>query len=703
MLNAKASIKLKLTIAFVCLILFCVSLLSYIAVYTLKSTTSEQSDIVESQLKKSVVKTLQLAGESSGKQISALLDENFSTTIGFAQVLQDSALPNETFSRSQVKNISKSFLASNKQISALYAQFEPDGYDNKDSENIGNFEHSSDVGTLETYWLWENGTPIFQETQETESKYITTLNENGIRESEWYLCSMDSLKPCALDPYLYEIEPGKSELMTSLTSPILVNGKFIGMVGVDINLPIIQQWLVELAKNLFDGQASVSLVSQKQLIVGSSNYQNNIGKNINAFSNTLKGVLDSKQDFNIDGNEWTVKIPIVIKKADTLWHLIISLPKTTALAPVTFLNEQAEISLTNGLIQIVIASIVLILISIVLGVWLANSISHSIKTVSGSIDNLSSNEGDLTQIVEVKSHQELIFLAQHLNTFINKLATIISSLKGISSDFVDQFQELEGKAVKIGEDTLEQQTNLESVATAINEMSATAMEVASLAANTASQADQEIGNLSVTQTTLQNSVKEVHLLADDITKTSAQISQVATRSQNVSGIISTIQSIAEQTNLLALNAAIEAARAGEQGRGFAVVADEVRTLAARTQTSTQEISDLIGHLQSDVDIAVTNLNEIQSAVSNTVEKTNDSYHKLSETMQGIESINSSVAQVATAAEEQSTVSEELNERVTLISDGSLQLSELGIEINKLSQSAKQLIDTMNAQLNKFVV
>lgn len=703
MLNAKASIKLKLTIAFVFLILFCVSLLSYIAIYTLKLTTSEQSEIVESQLKKSVVQTLRLAGESSGKQISALLDENFSTTTGFAQVLQDSAIPNEAFSRTQIRNISKSFLKSNQQISSLYAQFEPNGYDNKDNENIGKFEHSSDVGTLETYWLWENGSPTFQETQETESKYITTLNENGIRESEWYLCSMDSLKPCALDPYLYEIEPGKSELMTSLTSPILVNGKFIGIVGVDINLPIIQQWLVELAKTLFDGKANVSLVSQKQLIVGSSVYKDHIGKSINSFANSLKDSLSANNDFETDGDEWTVRIPIAIKEANTLWHLVISLPKATALAPVTYLNEQAELSLSQGLVKIIIASVILITISVLLGIWLANSISHSIRTVSGSIDNLSSNEGDLTQIVEVKSHQELIMLAQHLNTFITKLATMISSLKGISTNFVDQFQELEGKAIKIGDDTLEQQTNLESVATAINQMSATAMEVASLAANTASQADQEIGNLSITQTTLQNSVKEVHLLADDITKTSEQISQVATRSKNVSGIISTIQSIAEQTNLLALNAAIEAARAGEQGRGFAVVADEVRTLAARTQSSTQEISDLIGHLQSDVDVAVTNLNVIQSAVSNTVEKTNESYHKLSETMQGIESINSSVAQVATAAEEQSTVSEELNERVTLISDGSLQLAELGIEINKLSQSSKQLIDAMNEQLNKFIV
>lgn len=234
-------------------------------------------------------------------------------------------------------------------------------------------------------------------------------------------------------------------------------------------------------------------------------------------------------------------------------------------------------------------------------------------------------------------------------------------------------------------------------------MSATALEVANLASSTARKTTDANSLLNQTQIGLKENVDEVNVLASSMEETSNQISQVASRSHDITSIVSTIQSIAEQTNLLALNAAIEAARAGDQGRGFAVVADEVRSLAARTQTSTQEISELINNLQGDVDKAVDNLDSIASTVVGTVDKTNASYSRLSETIQGISEINDSVGQVATAAEEQSVVSEELSERVVVISDSSTHLASLGKDISDLSTESKNLINAINQELNKFHV
>ena len=160
-----------------------------------------------------------------------------------------------------------------------------------------------------------------------------------------------------------------------------------------------------------------------------------------------------------------------------------------------------------------------------------------------------------------------------------------------------------------------------------------------------------------------------------------------------------LDSGAEQTNLLALYAAIEAARAGEMGRGFAVVADEVRNLASRMQTSTTGISDLIQFLQTDVDVAVGNLTEIKQSVDVSVNATKDSFEQLANGVISINAINDSSVQVATAAEEQSQVSEAVNMQVVAISDSSKQLAEMGETLSEMSARAQELIKDMNAQLN----
>ena len=701
MLAKDQTIQSKVTLLFVSVVVICALLFGALAMFNLSSFSQQQIATTESELKKSVVKSMKDAGLLSGERVSKLIDQSFSPLFVAAEVLSKTAVPQQPMAREQVKYLAEHTLSAVDSLSSVYVHFEANGYDGRDNDFIANSAHSTDSGSLEIYWVKENGGVTSYPIEEASEKYANSKDENGIREAEWYLCSKDSVMPCALDPYLYEIEEGKEELMTTLTVPVVVNGDFRGLIGADINLPVVQAWITEQARSLFSGKSAITLVSQKGLLIASSKYPDDLSKSAQQTDSQLSSILKAQQDTFMQGNEWHVKVPISIEQAGVEWTLIVSVPQAVAMATVDNMISQADESLSLTIFNFILFSAIFVGIAIVFSLWLAKSISSPIKLVSHSIQALAEQEGDLTHKVDIESHKELILLARGFNQFIAKLAEMIGSSKHYSDELVLQFKRLGEISHSVELDTKSQQAELDNIATAMTEMAATAMEVAQLAASTAEGGSHANELLSNTQSLLSESVDEVQKLEQNMQLTSGQISKVAERSTDITSIVETIQSIAEQTNLLALNAAIEAARAGEQGRGFAVVADEVRSLAARTQSSTQDISELINNLQSDVEKAVSRLEQIQSTVSGSVEKTQISYQRLTETMDSIQAINESSEQVATAAEEQSQVSEDINVRLVTVTDSSKALAELGQELKSNSQASGNLVDGIEAELGRL--
>lgn len=304
---------------------------------------------------------------------------------------------------------------------------------------------------------------------------------------------------------------------------------------------------------------------------------------------------------------------------------------------------------------------------------------------------------NLSQRVRIEGDDDFGEAAYNVNQLLNYFEQLVQDLSKLTVGLTDNSAKMAGISEQTGRDVERQLRETEQAATAMNEMASTVQEVARNAVE-ASQAAKEADNQASRGGQVVNQViQSIKELDSEIETTANVIHTVEVETDNIGSVLDVIRGIAEQTNLLALNAAIEAARAGEQGRGFAVVADEVRTLASRTQQSTQEIQDMIERLQQGVKNAVVAMGRGQDKAKSSVEKAETAGHSLDEINKAVATITEMNIQIASASEQQSNVSEEINKNVltikdisALTSEGSLRSTETINELNNLTESLQFL-------------
>ena len=698
------SLRFKLTSGVALFIAISIGVMTAVGWYSMSRNNASAVALLSSSMQKQAEQTLTDAATGIAFETAALINRNFDLAKYYASILSATAHGGSQapYQREQVQAMAGQLLTANTGVSALYGQFEPNGYDNADSNFGLEQSHSSAKGTLEVYWVREQDGVKFVQVPDPAVKYVETKNKHGIREAEWYLCSRDQKKPCLMEPYLWEITPGNSVLLTSLVYPVLTAGEFRGVAGVDMNLPVLQTLLQQQAAQLYGGKAKLYLISKFGLLLASNSYPAKLGQPLAELNAGFSAHLAANSDkLSVYQQDFVMSRKLQVAAAEADWHVVVAVPKDVALSVANQLAEQLATDAAATTSRMMLLGVLLLVGFVLLtSVWL-KSATQPIVNMSQLMKELAGSEGDLTRQLAVSKDVELRDMAQGFNAFTAKLRDMILALKQSSVALQQQCQQLVGLSSQTNQATKVQASEVQNVASAMHQMTATAHEVASLAGRTAEGAQSSLAALTQANQLFQNTVGAFKTVAGEFEQTRLAVETVSHSSQQINGIIEVIQAIAEQTNLLALNAAIEAARAGEQGRGFAVVADEVRSLAARTHSSTDEIKKLIYGLQQQVATTVSQITANTGKVSATLVEAESSYEQLSSATSGISAIADNAFQVAAAAEQQNQVSEEINRNITAIDDATRALSALSGDNLAISQAIDQITAAIDQQLAKL--
>ncbi|MEH6459205.1 methyl-accepting chemotaxis protein [Chitinimonas sp. JJ19] len=499
----------------------------------------------------------------------------------------------------------------------------------------------------------------------------------------YYVEPKNTKRDTAVEPYL---DPDTNVLMMSYVAPVLADGQFIGVIGSDVPMRDLQATLN--AQKPYE-TGFLSLISHAGVYASHPDAgrinkpfdPKEIPKDAFEAARSGKAVVVEQDDYV------RFLVPVAIGSSATQWVLAVNIPIARIMAPTNHML----------LVNIAIGAVALALLAIVLGIAIGK-VAQPLARLRDAMRELAGGEADLTRRLQVASQDEIGQTSQAFNRFIDSLADIVRAVKDNAVDLNGRINELAGHTRHISDSSAQQSSAAASSAASLEEMSTSISLIAQNASDAGKTSEQaERDALSAVEEVKQTAA-EIGKVDQAVRQQASTMAQLAQRAQAVSSVVATIREVAEQTNLLALNAAIEAARAGEQGRGFAVVADEVSKLAERTAAATLEISQTISSIQQETDTAVSGIGTTLGQVEAGVARSRSAAEQIAGIADTTRITAMGMRDIAIATREQSEASNLMANNVEQITSA---IAQNDVALQQASNTSQQ-IASLAAELESLV-
>jgi methyl-accepting chemotaxis protein len=649
-------------------------------------------------------KVLSLSREKANEiagQISVALNTARTLAHAFSSVRSARApLPRE-----RVDLILRSVLEQNPDFVGVYSAWEPNAFDGLDA-NFVNSPGSDQTGRYIPYWNRnKEGRIVVEPLVGYEDK---TQDESGARKGDYYLMPREAKQECIIEPYIYPVQ-GKEVLMTSLVVPVLYNGVFHGILGVDLALDFLQAAVDR--EDIFSRSGKLYVISYNGRIAAAGGNPEFVGQHMKVkfparWEGYLRQIKATEERVGFDGEALTVFSPMVLGKTRTPWSVLVEVPKERVVAAASAMMwRQIEIGMVFTLAAL-------------LGLWgIARAIARPIgntvhvaqliakgelaqaqKAISLVERDLSSRAGDRSI-----GRDETRHLLDAIARMTSNLASLLEQVQGASAQLVSVCTEIAATSKEQGASVQAFEDSTVKIVTAVKEISATAQELAKTMESVRTGASETATAADIGREDLNGMERTMKQLAESTTSISLKLGVIHEKAGNINEVVTTITKVADRTNLLSLNAAIEAERAGEYGLGFAVVAQEIRRLADQTAAATLDIERMVQEMQSSVSSGVVEMEKFSREVNCGVQSVAEIGSQMAQIIERVKELSPRFDYVTDGMKAQSQGGEQIREEMVQLSEGAKQMTDSLKQSNEATEQLREAARALQAEVARFRV